>query len=249
MKRTCCLLLALSFWPLIALADDKKSDEMTDPLEILKKVDAAAKAVNAVKYEAVLEPTEGAAAQGGNLKATVIATGYAHGEPEKYYVDVTYQMPSEEQTRHITGGTDGEDYYVIDHQAKKAHVDIDPAVMGPHRIAITRGWMIEFLHDTPFSDEINGRSRELLPSEMIAGEDCYTVRVVYQAEGASVTTWCFSKKDFLPRRRVDVWTRQDGSRIGQCKTITKLEVDPKIDENTFKLKVPEGYEKTDEFAT
>ena len=249
MKRTCCVLLALSFWPVATLADDKKSDELTDPLEILRKVDAAAKAVHAVKYEAKLEPTESAAAQGGFLKATVIAIGYAHGEPEKYYVDVTYQAPSEETPRHITAGTDGEDYYLIDHQAKKAHVDIDPAVMGPHRLAIARAWMVEFLHDTPFSDEINGRSQELLPSEMIAGEDCYAVRVVYQAEGASVTTWYVSKKDFLPRARRDVWTREDGSTIGQLRTITKLEADPKIDEDTFKLKVPEGYTETDEFAT
>ena len=45
----------------------------------------------------------------------------------------------------------------------------------------------------------------------------------------------FRDTDLLGRLRAD--------------TITNLVIDPKIDENTFKLKVPEGYEKTDDFAT
>jgi outer membrane lipoprotein-sorting protein len=108
--------------------------------------------------------------------------------------------------------------------------------------------MIEFIHPTPFNDEINGRSRELKGSEKVDGEDCYIIHVVYAAEQAPQAIWSFSKKDFLPRRRIDIYALPDGQEGRGTKTITNLVVDPKVDEEVFKLKLPEGYTKTDDFA-
>ncbi len=106
--------------------------------------------------------------------------------------------------------------------------------------------MIEFLFETPFTDEIKGKKQELKGSKEINGVDCYEVHVVYATD--QIATWCFSKKDFLPRRRVDEGKTRDGRAYRADKTIAKLIADPKLDKDAFKLKLPDGYTKTDDFA-
>lgn len=156
--------------------------------------------------------------------------------------------PDTKAARKITGGSDKENFFIVDHKGKIAYQDIDPSVMGPTGQLFGQITMIEFLHPSPFSDEINGKTRELKDSETIAGEDCYVVHVVYSAPGAPSATWSFSKKDFLPRRRVDFFVLPDGTAGSRTKTITELVVNPKLPDDTFKLKLPKGYKKVDDFA-
>ena len=263
MGRTICLLAAFFLLPGLALAQEKaegdaeQNTEQADPakaaedekaLEILRKVDAACKAVSAVKYDTEFKLTGADAERLGFYKASVVATGWAHGEPEKYFIEAEYQEPGSTEIRKATLGTDGDMYFAIDHRTKTAHEDIDPAVMGRLRQAYALAMVIEYLHPTPFNDEIIARSRELLESKETGGEDCHVIRVIYQREGSFVTTWHFSKKDFLPRARVDSATRQDGTEAGRYRTMSNVVVDPKLDDSVFQLKLPEGYTKTDEFA-
>jgi len=257
MKRAMCLIMILSLLPTAALAQEKKAEpqkpptkagELTDPLEILKKVDAAAKAVNAVKYNVTYEGFGAMEARGPKLKGKVITSGYEGGMVQKFLVDIEYQAPGQTEAKKVTGGTDADMFFVIDHQTKIAYQDIDPAVFGSFNRALMGAMTIEFVHPTPFSDEISGQSRELTGTESVGGEDCYVVHVVYQAEGAPEAVWHFSKKDFLPRARQDTYTLPDGSKGTMKRTITHLVVDPKISDDTFKLKLPEGYTKTDDFA-
>jgi len=248
MKRTICLVLGLSFISAVALADDKKTDELTDPLEILKKVDAAAKAVKTVKYDLVFEADGAMAQRSPKLTCTVLMSGFVSGAPEKYVIDAAVSMPDSAEPRKISCGTDNDMFFLVDHAAKKAYEDIDPAVMGAAGGFLMRGTMIEFVYDTPFSDEINGRSQKLTGSKTLDGHDCYEVHVVYAAERAPEATWYFSKKDFLPRGRIDHYTLPNNETGTTTKMVTRLVVDPKLDEDAFKLKLPEGYTKTDDFA-
>lgn len=248
MNRTTCLLMCLSLGSVGVYADDKKPPELTDPLEILRKVDAAAKAVQSVKYEVIVEALGEDAAQRGKTKATFIAAGFANGAVLKYRADATVTMPGTTEARMLSVGTDNDMFFLIDHRGKIAYEDMDPAVIGRAARVFQQAQVIEFLHDTPFSDEINARSRKLLGSKMIGDEDCYEIQVVYAAERAPEATWYFSKKDFLPRRRIDKYTMQEGGTRLRQKTIQGLVVNPKIDHNTFRLKLPDGYTKTDDFA-
>jgi hypothetical protein len=231
-----------------AYADDKKPGGLTDPVEILKKVDAAAKAVKAVKYDVVYEGLAAAAANTPKVEASIIASGFAGNAPEKYLVDAKIILPNATNPRRITGGTDNDMFYVVHHDTKMAYEDIDPAVMGTAAQIIARAWMIEFVHPTPFSDELNGRTRELRGSKTIDGEDCFEVHVVYAVERAPQATWYVSKKDFLPRGRIDTYMRPDGQQLVWQKTISNLVINPELDDEVFKLKLPEGYTKTDDFA-
>lgn len=248
MKRTLCLLSALVLAPLAGYAGDEEPGELTDPTQILEKVDAAAKAVKAIKYDVVFEATGMRVRQLGGIQkieASYIVSGFVGGAPEKYVVNAKMFRTGAKEPRRVTAGTDNDMFYIVDHQGKIAYEDLDPAVMGRAGAVVQLAGMIEFVHPTPFSDELNGKSRELKGSEKVGDEDCYIVHVVYAAPQAPQGTWSFSKKDFLPRRRIDV---TGGPGNTQIKTITNLVIDPKVDDEVFKLKLPEGYSKTDDFA-
>ena len=144
---------------------------------------------------------------------------------------------------------DGDLFYVVDHQNKKAYEDIDPAVIGSFGRFLQPMPMIEFLHETPYSDEINGKSRELKGFKEINGVDCYEIHVVYTAENAPPTIWFFGKEDFLPRCRVDeVMVEQGPEKFTQKRILANVVADPKLPADVFKLKLPDGYTKTDDFA-
>jgi len=247
MKRVLSLVFGFSLVCVIG-AGEKAPGELTDPLEIVKKVDAATKAVTAAKYHVVYEGLGEAAAITGKVEADVTAVGFAGTMPEKYVMDAKVTLPGKTSPLHITIGSDSETFYAIHHDTKTAYVDIDPAVIGDAGRILGRALMIEFTHPTPFSDEINATSRELRGSKMIDGQDCYEIHVVYAVPQAPQATWYFSKKDFLPRARIDTAAMPDGRKLQQQKVISGLEANPKLDDAAFKFKLPAGYKQTDDFA-
>lgn len=260
MRRLICLCLGLVVAVPVVFggqdegkASTQPSSQPTDALEILKKVDTTCKALKAVKYELTVEGKGELKERAGRIQATVIAARVsgkadAQGIGQKYVIDARVTMPGSTEPQRLTIGTDGDQYYVVRHEAKKVHVDVDPAVLGTTGGAVLRSLMVEYLYPTPFTDEINGKKRELVGSKTIDGADCYELHVVYAAEEAPEATWFFSKKDFVPLSRIDSMVMSDGKKGAVEKTVSKLELDPKIEADTFKLKLPEGYTKTDEFA-
>lgn len=248
MNRTICFLMGVCVSVGTVSAGEKKGGELTDPLEILKKADAATKAVNAVQIDITLEGEGAMAARVGSVKASYIARRTEHGAAKYWMSTAEVKRPGSSEVKKIKGGTDGEDFYVIDYATKKAYLDMDPSVMGRTGQALRRAMMNEFLHDAPFTDEIDAPKKELKGSVVIAGEDCYEVLVVYSTERPQSSTWCFSKKDFLPRRRIQHRSGPDGQTGAIVTTITKLVVDPKIGPDTFKFKLPDGFEQIDDFA-
>ena len=255
MRLPICLALCLAVLAAVASGDEKDTPttnkahpDLTDPVEILKKADAASKAVTAAKYDVVVEGGGAAEELVPRSKATVIATGVTSGGPEKYLVDTKLIPPGSTDPVHITGGGDGDKYFLIRHAEKIAHEDIDQAVLGSYARAIVGCITLEFFVPEPFTQEINGKSHKLAGSKVIGGEDCYEINLVYAVEGAQETTWFISKKDFLPRGRLDRFVLRDGRKGEVRRTMTNLDVGPKLDDDTFKLKLPEGYTKTDDFA-
>ncbi|MHC4695275.1 MAG: LolA-like protein [Planctomycetota bacterium] len=225
-------------------------EELTDPVEILKRADAAARAVTAVKYDVVVEEAGALSPclRPGELEATFLVVADVEDPLPKFRVDVKMTPPGASQPQRLSGGGDGDTFFIVNHQSMMAYEDLDPAVMGPSAGVFVKAGLAEFLAPTPFADEISGKTQELVGSAKIHGEDCYEVRVVYGRENAPDVVWSFSKRDFLPRRRVDLFGGTCGAEGKITKTITNVVVDPKLDEDTFKLRLPEGYAKTDDFA-
>lgn len=250
MKRV-ALVLALFAVPVLAQDAPKGKGELKDAKEIFQKADEATKAVKAVKYEATFKGLGSAESRMPKVEGTVIMTGRNNGRPEKFHYDAKITPPGSSETKQVKVAGDGENFYVQDIAEKKAYEDIDPAVLGPRTGGpTTRLVMGEFAHPTPFSDEINGKKHEFKGVDDVGGEKCYHVVVEYATEQSQQADWWFSINDLLPRRVDRQFPPQGESteRGGTQLIVTKLAVDPKIDDSTFKLTVPEGFTKVDDFA-
>lgn len=244
MKRVIGVLLLLAV-PVLA-QEKKEGGELTDPLEILKKADEATKAVNAVKYDGTYEGTGDSAAKLLKVEGKIVMDGELNGQPKRWLYEVKATSPGSADVKSYVAGSDGENYFVFDTAAKKAYQDIDPAVLGSTRRMIAPVVMREFVHPTPFQDEINGDRKELKGIVDVAGEKCYQIEVKY-AGIEQVAMWYFSTKDFLPRQ-VERSERREGRRDDYRLTVRNLQVDPKLDDKVFKPEIPAGFEKIDDFA-
>lgn len=250
MKRV-VLLLALFAVPAFAQDAAKGKGELTDAKVIFQKADEATKAVKSVKYEATFKGLGAAESRTPKVEGTVIITGRNNGRPEKFRYEAKVTPPGSSETKEVKVAGDGDNFYVLDMAEKKAYEDIDPAVLGPRTGGpASRLVMGEFAHPTPFNDEVNGKKHEFKGVEDIGGEKCYHVIVEYATEQSQQADWWFSINDFLPRRVDRLFPPQGESteRGGSQTIITKLTADPKIEDGTFKLTVPEGFTKVDDFA-
>jgi outer membrane protein assembly factor BamB len=225
----------------------KEDGELT-AVEILRRLDAASKAVESVSYDSDLKGSEAAESLGW-AKISITATGYQDFLPGKFRMQGTALPQGAEEPIQFTAGSDGNSYYLLDPGTKTVHADLETGVFGPFAGAVFRSMVIEFHHPVPFDAEINGHSQELRGSQEIVGEDCYVVHVVYTAEPLREATWYISKKDFLPRARKDYFPMGEAGRGILLKTLSNVVVDPKVEPGFYDLKLPEGYKKSDQPAS
>ncbi len=223
--------------------------QLNDPVEILRRADAAARAVDVVKYDLVIETTGGAKERMGSLKATIVGTGYWDGLPLKFVIEGEHLPAGASEARRFTAGSDGNLYYLVDHGAKTAHEELELGVLGSFARPVNFSVVTEFHDPDALSEEIAGTAHELRASRQIGGADCYAVHVVYDSQGySSEATWYFSKKDFLPRRYHFSYELPDGEKGTFLFILSNLAVEPELDPEVFQLKLPEGYSKTDQPA-
>jgi len=247
MKLWTRTILAVGLVTTMAFAGDEPAGTMTDPVEILKKADEATKAVTAVCHSTTFVPSGAAAGRQPEVKGKGCYSGIGGQLPKLFRFEFETKGSSDEAAKSFVMGSDGDEFYLIDHQEKKAYVDLDPTVVG-RMGQVGRGiGMLEFVHPTPFSDEINGKAHKLEGIEKIGGEPCYKVSLQY-ANVPQSAVWYFSINDLLPRRADRMFQGPEGQTGGTEQTILNLKVEKSLDEAQFKLKLPEGYEKTDDFA-
>ncbi len=149
----------------------------------------------------------------------------------------------------LTAGSDGNVYFLIDPKSKMAYEDMDPAVIGKHERNVQRVLMPGFGAQEPFKDELEADSIELKGTAEIGDEPCHEIYV--DAKEPPDLIWYLSKKDLLPRRLVRVYPNQrdpEGEDGTTQLTISNLELNPRPEHDPFKLRVPEGFTKTDDFA-
>ncbi len=229
------------------LAEETAAEATRSPeaLELLKQADAAIKKVTSVSYQVTSQPSGIAENFGSAAQGESIMVGWNGATPDKFYSHVETQRDGE--TVELTAGGNGDMYFIIDHQTKKAYEDMDPGVLGSSARALQGLGMVEYVHDNPFDDELDADAIELREEVAVAGEECYQIHVTY-AGGRGESTWFFAKKDLLPRRRVRHFSIP-GQGAGSIEiNVSKLETNLELDESLFVLKLPEGYEQIDDFA-
>jgi hypothetical protein len=245
-KRTLCLLAGLLLIGAAVAeetAEKPAADTTSEAREIIRKVDTAIKAVNGVRYRAVSLPTGVATNFTSGGEGTVVLIGWTGASPQMFYGDVTSEKDGEK--RRLTGGGNGDSYFIIDHSNKKAYEDMDPLVMGSTGGPVQSLRMVEFVHNAPFDDELKAEDVELLGVEKVADVECFKIHVDYGSGQQS--TWFFSTEDYLPRKRIRHFQSPQGDGTLE-QIVMDLEIDPDVDASLFKLKLPEGYEQIDDFA-
>ncbi|MDH3745418.1 MAG: PQQ-like beta-propeller repeat protein, partial [Acidobacteriota bacterium] len=201
------------------------ADEISEGLAILRKVDAAAKAVQAVRYKATVKPSGFASTFVSAAEGEGIMTGWNGQTPERFWARVKVSEEGSDEPVEISGGGNGELFFLINHQTKKAYQDMDPGVLGSSGRALTTMGMAEFVHPAPFDDEMNADKADLLGTEEVAGEECYKIDVVYSG-GRGQSTWFFSTEDYLPRRRIRRFTDPERGEGAIEITMAEVMVDP-----------------------
>jgi len=202
-----------------------------DPIEILKKADTATKAVKAVSYTAEVYLEGTIQANFPKIQGTVRAQEIPGQTIHKMSIEATRL----DQRLRVT--TDGKEIISLNTTRKvaiKGKLPVAARLMG---IAGAL-WMQEFLHPTPFSDELNGESAKHEGIKEIGGVQCDVIYVVY-AGGQSRSRWYFGREDHLPRRVDRIL--QDG-KSARVLAVTSLQADPKFDPAAFAPTIPEGYE-------
>ena len=246
MKRNPVPIVIVSLAVLVAAAGRAEEDTSAQALEILQKADVAIKAVERVRYQGRSEPSGVATSFVSAAEGESVLVGWSGTMPTFFWAHVSSTSADSDDPIELTGGGDGEMYFIIDHRTRKAYEDMDPAVMGSGARALQSFVMAEFVHDAPFDDELGADSLEYQGTESVEGTDCHKIHVSYG--GGQQSTWFFSTDDFLPRRRVrqfNIPQQGDGAVVI---TLSKLEVNPTIDPKIFRLVLPEGYEQIDDFA-
>lgn len=224
-----------------------ESQRSAEALAILEKVDAAAKAVSSVRYGLTVERGGAASELAGPSESEVVMSGWTGNIPQKFFMRVKGTRQDGETPLDVSAGGNGDTFFLVDHQTKKGYEDIDPGVLGSDTALLFGAAMIEFVHATPFNDELNGERVELLGTETIGVVECYKIDVVY-AGGRGHSTWWFGKADHLPRQRLRHLTLGDGGEGTIQLTVRDLDTSPDFDDATFAMALPEGYEQIDDFA-
>lgn len=221
-----------------------------DPKEILTKVDAATKAVNAVKYQATFRGTGTSEFQLPKVKGSVILSGKVKNPNDffrKVFIEAVVEKPGGGHETRIQLGSDGESYFLIDPERKRLHEDIAPDVYGNLGQSAMNLVMREYTHPTPFSDELNGQKVELRSDHKVGDQDCYQIHVVY-SQNMGEAVWYFAKKDHLPRRVDRTFTLPGQGARTMTLELTDVVIDPKIEDAQFTAQAPEGFTKTNDPA-
>jgi len=229
--------------------DEAPAEDTSDPIEILKKVDAAVKDVKSVSYSAKSTPSGVAVNFVSPAEGSAVLVGWNDewNMPEKFYVHLEMTPPGSEEAVELTGGGDGETFFLIDHAGKKVYEDMDPNVLGTSGNTLQAFGMREFVHSRPFDDEIGAEVVKYEGVETVDGEECHKIYVEY-GQGRGKSTWLFAKSDYLPRRRVQHFSIPEQGDGAFAIEVTKLEINPEVDPSIFKLVRPEGFEQIDDFA-
>lgn len=224
----------------------ERPGSLRDATEILRRADQAARAVNTVRYR-VQGRAEGLGGEPYSLTGLVTIRGGSATGLGRYRMELELRSGEAGEARKLVIGSNGQEFWRIDERTRKVHVGTRPDVLGDVSDIVALAGMQEFVHPEPFKDELEGRRRELAGLKEVGGEECYEITVQY-ADERFRAVWCFSTRDFLPRRVVRSLARPGVRGATMETTVEQLEIAPVLDPGFFDVPVPEEYTRTDESA-
>lgn len=242
--RWLCMAFLMAGLPLSARADDEDEPDVD---EILKKADETTKALTEVSYEAEFYgegevatrmPQIRGKVQAKEAKKGLIGSMFG-GAGEFMHFEGEFQAPGADEKTAFESSCDGKMVYAIDRSQKVFTEGKYPEAQRLLRMGRPL-LMLEFIHATPFSDEINATKAQHEGVKEVGGVECDVIFVTYQND--SETRWFFGKADHLPRRCERIVKNEDGEDEGSTILIVKnLDTKPGLSDTAFRLEAPEGF--------
>jgi len=229
-KPAACLLLAGLALPAAA--------DQPDPIEILKKAQAAAKAVKAVAYKAEFRGEGELRAGMPRVTGSVRARKIPGVAVPKLVLEAVLREPGVDEAASFRFINDGTRFTAID-KARKTVTQRDPPrsldTLLTHLEPAADLWVEQFFDPTLFEEARRGDSVKHKGTEKVNGVECDVIHVVYR-NAVGEARWYFGRKDHLPRRLDQI--RSGGALVV---SLSDLDVEPELDADTFAIEVPEGY--------
>ncbi|MBN2562941.1 MAG: TlpA family protein disulfide reductase [Phycisphaerae bacterium] len=226
-----------------------------DAMEILRRADQATLAVKAVSYEAEFYGEGDLAQRTVRMTGTVKAAerrrsllGRLLGSSSgawRMRIEASVKTPGLDSEEVLKIATNGKRIYRIDEARKVFTYGSIPDAQGLlGRDGRPPLFMIEYLHQTPFSDEIHGKVARYEGVQEIGGVPCHVIYVVYAAPGAMESRWYFGTEDYLPRRVDRIYSTERHGRDGAyVLTLATVNTAPVFNEDDFRLECPKGFAK------
>jgi thiol-disulfide isomerase/thioredoxin/outer membrane lipoprotein-sorting protein len=208
-----------------------------DANEILKQAQAAAKALNAVSYDAMyhIDTPQGGQARDQQAKVTM---GRNFPALPKIRVDASWLTGPQTGSPNIQVASDGNAICAIDHDAKQFVRQEGP--QSANILLQVVGLLVgEFAGINPYAEELNAQSATYVGTEKVGEEECHVVQVELPRTQNTVR-WYFSTRDYLPRR-VDRSFHSPNGMINRTLRLAELKVNPTFSDDVFRLERPEGY--------
>lgn len=231
----------LAMW-LVAAAAARADEPAIDVIALLHEVDAATRAVQCVSYTA---ESFGIGAMRNRL-TPLRADMIVQQLPEEVYPQIRAAIVGPVDRR---SGADDRSLLVSDGR-KVTHVfeteqlyvtGVLPEAGQLLDALRERLLMAEFLHPSPFSDELEGDHLVYEGVRDVGGVDCHVVLVTY-ARSRARARWYFGVEDRLPHR-VDRIFNRGGGFAGRALQLTDLRVLPLAPPETFAIEPPAGYRR------
>lgn len=242
--------------------DGVAANDNPDVIELLKKADAATRAVRAVEYEGELYGTgalkdriprvRGTLKVKHGKRSLLDAVAGRAGGVQVLRFDGTIRSPGNDEPIAVKIVTDGKQVSCIN-ETEKTFVQGKSAQVRGVLSAVNMFQMQEYLYPTPFSDEIEAKVARHEGAKRVGKVKCDVVFVVYQNDSKS--RWYFGREDHLPRRvdriaNVDVWGWQqngkdesdDATKSAYVVKITSLNTQPTFTADDFILRRPKGFD-------
>lgn len=249
-KRQLVLLMAAGVVG-VSLGLRAEDPEKADAKEILKKADDATKAVTEVTYDAEFHGKGEIADRIPKVKGKVMAMeakkgliGSMFGGGGDYMrFEGKVQAPGADEAIDFESACDGKKIYSINRAQKTFTVGSYPEALRLINMGLQQPplLMLEFIHPTPFSDEIKAKSAKHEGIKKIGDVECDVIFVKYQND--SETRWAFGREDHLPRRCERIVSNRDGEKLGSTiLTVMNLNTNPGLSADAFRLEAPKGFE-------
>lgn len=222
-----------------------------DGRAILKKSVLALKKIKLVSYEGEYRTAGWITERLGLrlVKGQAVLGGQSKWGLDRFRCDATLELVDQKKPQHLTAGSNGDLFYLIDHRTKTVYEDIDSGVLGTHGPHLQRILMREFNQEKPFREELAKAEITLDGNEEVDGTMCHKLSIS-GVGSADTSIWFISKTDYLPRRvhRIYAAQNESGESGSTVLTISNISIDPKFGMSPFRAYPSEGFTKTDDFA-